>query len=74
MTTASISYPGILTILLRRKRLLLMSGITSACLAFAVSRILPLQYSSEGNLIIENHTSASSDTPESPSVLTGVLT
>ena len=42
MTTASISYPGILTVLLRRKRLLLMSGITTACFAFAVSRILPL--------------------------------
>ena len=74
MTTASISYPGILAILLRRKRLLLMSGITTACLAFAVSRILPLRYSSEGNLIIENHASTSSDAPESPSVLTGVLT
>jgi succinoglycan biosynthesis transport protein ExoP len=74
MTTASISYPGILTILLRRKRLLLMSGITTACLAFAVSRILPPQYSSEGNLIIENHASASSDAPVGPSVLTGVLT
>ena len=74
MTTASISYPGIMTVLLRRKRLLLMSGITTACFTFAVSRILPLQYSSEGNLIVENHTSASSDAPESPSVLTGVLT
>ena len=74
MTTASISYPGILTVLLRRKRLLLMSGITTACFAFAVSRILPPQYSSEGNLIVENHTSASSDAPQSPSVLTGVLT
>ncbi len=74
MTTASTSYPSILTVLLRRKRLLLMSGITTACFAFAVSRILPPQYSSEGNLIVENHTSASSDAPESPSVLTSVLT
>ena len=74
MTTASISYPSILTVLLRRKRLLLMSGITTACFAFAVSRILPLQYSSEGSLIVENHASAFSDAPESPSVLSGVLT
>ena len=74
MTTASISYPGIIAILLRRKRLLLISGTTTACLAFAVSRTLPSQYSSEGDLIIENHASASSDATASPSVLTGVLT
>jgi succinoglycan biosynthesis transport protein ExoP len=74
MTTASIGYPGILAILLRRKRLLLISGTTTACLAFAVSRTLPSQYSSEGDLIIENHASASSDAPASPSVLTGVST
>jgi polysaccharide biosynthesis transport protein len=74
MTTASISYPGIIAILLRRKRLLLISGATTACLAFAVSRTLPSQYSSEGDLIIENHASASSDATASPSVLTGVLT
>ena len=74
MTIASISYPSILRILLRKKRLLLISGITAACLAFAVSRTLPRTYSSEGNLIIENHASASSDAPMSPSVLTGILT
>ena len=34
----------------------------------------PHRYSSEGDLIIENHASASSDAPASPSVLTGVLT
>jgi polysaccharide biosynthesis transport protein len=74
MTTASISLPGILPFLLRQKRLLSICGVTTACLAFAVSRTLPLQYSSEGDLIVENHASASSDAPGSPSVLTGVLT
>jgi capsular exopolysaccharide synthesis family protein len=74
MTIESISYAEILPILLRRKRFLLISGVATACLAFAVSRTLPPQYSSEGDLIIESHASVSSDAPVSPSVLTGVST
>jgi polysaccharide biosynthesis transport protein len=52
--TGSISLPGILSVLLRRKSLLLVSGAVTAAIAFGVSRTLPVQYASEGSLIIEN--------------------
>ncbi len=64
---------GILPTLLRRKKLLLMCGMVTACIAFAVSLILPLQYSSEGSLILESRVNPA-DGGNSPSVLNNVLT
>jgi len=62
---------SIVPALLRRKALILISGMLTALLAFGVSRVLPLQYVSEGNLIIEH---PSSDDPKSPTVLNSILT
>jgi capsular exopolysaccharide synthesis family protein len=73
MIKEPISSLGILTILSHRKRLVLISGLLTACVAFAVGRMLPLQYSSEGRLIIENR-AAPGDSPASPTVVNGVLT
>ena len=58
MATATI---GILPVLLRRKRLLMLSGIIMAAIGFTVSRILPLQYASEGSIIIDNRSTSSND-------------
>ena len=63
---------SIFQILLRRKRLLLLSGVATAAIAFGVSRTLPLQWSSEGSLIVDNR--ATPADPAAPSVLNGVLT
>lgn len=68
MTTSS----GILPILLRRKRLLLLSGVATACLGFAGSRVLPLQYASEGSIIIDNRSASTTDSSASQTVLTEV--
>jgi polysaccharide biosynthesis transport protein len=70
---APIDATGLLPALLRSKRLILVSGLLTACLAFAIARFLPLQYASEGNLIVEHPASAATD-PKSPSVLNGILT
>ena len=66
---------AILQVLLRRKRILLLSGIATACVAFVVSRTFPLQYYGEGNLIIESRTTPG-DNPAgaSPSLLNDVST
>ena len=64
---------GILAALLRRKRLLLLSGIATAFVAFAVSRILPLSYLSEGNLVVENPPSSDQSQP-SPTAIDNVST
>jgi succinoglycan biosynthesis transport protein ExoP len=74
VTGAPIDVAAILPILLRRKRVLALSGLAVACLAFSISRILPLKYTSEGNLIVENHASASPDDTANPTVINGVLT
>jgi uncharacterized protein involved in exopolysaccharide biosynthesis len=63
---------AILRVLLRWKRILLLSGIATACVAFVVSRTFPLQYYGEGNLIIESRTTPG-DNP-SPSLLNDVST
>lgn len=70
----NIDLQGILPLVLRRRRFILISGLTAACLAFAVSRILPLQYNSEGILIIENHAPAAGDDTAGPTVVSGVST
>ena len=71
-TPTAISFAGILPILLRRKRLLLLSGVTFAIVAFGSSRILPLQYASEGSLIIDNRSTSMNDSSSSQTVLTEV--
>ena len=40
-------------ILLRRKRLLLVSGLLTACLTFAISKMLPLRYAGEGVMVVD---------------------
>jgi polysaccharide biosynthesis transport protein len=71
-TPTTISFAGLLPILLRRKRLLLLSGVLFAGVAFTGSRILPLQYSGEGSLIIDNRSTSSSESSSSQTVLTEV--
>src|SRR5690349_5818047 len=68
------SLRDILPVLLRRKWLLLLSGMIVACFAFAVSRMLPLYYASEGILIVESHASASGDDMAGPTVVKDVST
>jgi uncharacterized protein involved in exopolysaccharide biosynthesis len=62
-----------LPILFRRKRLILASGLATACIGFAIAKMLPLQYASEGSLIVEHRASTVND-PQSPTVLNGILT
>jgi polysaccharide biosynthesis transport protein len=69
MATAAI---GILAVLLRRKRLLMLSGIIMAAIGFTGSRILPLQYASEGSIIIDNRSTSSNESASSQTVLTEV--
>ncbi len=71
MIGESLSVSSIFPILLRRKKQLLISGLATACVAFAVARVVPLRYASEGSLIIEH---PSADDAKSPTVLNGVLT
>jgi succinoglycan biosynthesis transport protein ExoP len=40
-------------VLLRRKRLLLVSGLLTACLAFLISETLPLRYAGEGGMVVD---------------------
>lgn len=62
-----------LRLLLRRKKLIVLSGVVTACVALAIAQVLPPQYSSEGSLIVETRSSGeSSSTPGT--VLSGVLT
>ncbi|MBV8359650.1 MAG: AAA family ATPase [Deltaproteobacteria bacterium] len=70
MTRESADFTAVALALLRRKRLLLISGLAGASLAFAVSRVLPVEYSSEGSVIIENRSSPSDLLPDGPSILT----
>jgi polysaccharide biosynthesis transport protein len=42
-----------LSVLLRRKRMLLVSGLLSACLAFLISKTLPLRYAGEGGMVVD---------------------
>lgn len=65
------SLADVLPILMRRKRRMLLSGLAVACFAFGITRMLPLRYASEGNLIIEH---PSADDGKSPTVLNSVLT
>jgi len=65
--------PSILGLLLRRKRLLLLSGVATAVFGFGVSKVLPRSYGTEGSLIVENRTTAN-DGPASPTALSNVLT
>jgi uncharacterized protein involved in exopolysaccharide biosynthesis len=53
-----ITLGGVLHMLLRRKRLVIVSGLVGGCLAFAAGRTFPLQYTSEGNLIFQNAANA----------------
>lgn len=66
--------PGVMSILLRRKRFILTTGVIMAILAFAMSRVLPLDYSSEGSLIVENRPSANGEGDTSPTAISNVLT
>ena len=60
-------------LLLRRKRLLLLSGVVTAGLGFAVSKVLPQAYVGEGSLIVENRPNPS-EGQQSPSAVSNVLT
>ena len=40
-------------VLLRRKRLLLVSGLLTACLTFAISKMLPLRFAGEGVMVVD---------------------
>ena len=73
MVGSSVNLAGAASVLARRKALIVFCGLLTACLAFAVTLILPRQYVSEGSLIIEHPSSAGND-PRNPSVLTGILT
>lgn len=64
--------PALLSLLLRHKRLLLLSGLAMACLGFGISRMLPSAYLAEGNLIVENR--STSPTEATPSVMNNVAT
>ena len=44
--------------LLRRKRMLLVSGLLTACLAFFISKALPLRYAGEGGMVVDAATEA----------------
>lgn len=70
--STTISFAGLLPILLRRKRLIIVSGMVCAAVAFTGSRILPLQYASEGSLIIDNRSTSMNDSSSSQTVLTEV--
>ena len=71
MIGESFSLASALPIVLRRKKLIIASGLVTACLAFGVTRLLPLRYVSEGSLIIEH---SSGEDAKSPTVLNSVLT
>jgi succinoglycan biosynthesis transport protein ExoP len=49
--TAEITFPLLWKSVIRRKKTILVSAVMGACLAFAGSRLLPLQYMSEGTLL-----------------------
>jgi uncharacterized protein involved in exopolysaccharide biosynthesis len=59
--------------LLRSKWQILICGLLTACLAFGVTRMLPVRYMSEGSLIVEHPSSAGPDA-KNPTVLNGVAT
>lgn len=69
--TQTLTVVGLMPLLLRRKRLLLFSGIITAALAFGASRILPLEYTSEGALIVSREPTSHSES-SGPSILTEV--
>lgn len=54
-------FPDLIPTVMRRKRLLMISGVTGACLAFGASRILPLQYAGEANIVVDNRVISSTD-------------
>lgn len=64
---------GIVGLLWRRKRLLLLSGAACAALGFGVAEVLPQSYLGEGSLIVENKPSVA-DGMTSPSAISNVLT
>jgi len=72
MTAKSITFSGSLPILLRRKTMIAVSGLVTACLALGIARTLPQGYTSEGSLIVESR--ASGDAAGSPGAANGVLT
>lgn len=72
MTPTTVSFTGILPVLFRRKRLLFVCAVSMAVVAFSVSKILPLGYSSEGSLIIDNRPTGGSESSSSQTVLTEV--
>ena len=39
----------------------LVSGLATACIGFAIAKTLPLQYASEGSLIVEHRASTVND-------------
>ena len=73
MIKAPSDVSGFLPVLLRSKWQILGIGLVTACLAFGVAQIVPLQFVSEGNLIVEHPSSAGIDA-KSPSILNGILT
>jgi len=73
MNRALTDVAGFLPVLLRSKWQILISGLLTACLAFAITRILPVRYMSEGSLIVEHPSSAGTDS-KSPTVLNGIAT
>ena len=57
------------SILLRRKRMLLVSGLLTACLAFLISKTLPLRYAGEGGMVVDAATEAATAPPGEASTL-----
>jgi polysaccharide biosynthesis transport protein len=73
MNMGPIDIAGFLPALRRAKWQILLCGLLTACLAFGVTRILPVRYMSEGSLIIEHPATAGTD-PKSPTVLNSIFT
>jgi succinoglycan biosynthesis transport protein ExoP len=57
------------SVVLRRKRMLLVSGLVAACLAFAISKMLPLRYFGEGGMVVDSATEGGPVAPDEGTAL-----
>lgn len=67
-----ISVPALVSLLLRRKRLIFLSGVLTSAIAVGISHMLPLTFTSEGQVVVEAATMAEG-TP-SPTMISDVAT
>ena len=74
MSVQTPSVSGIFPILLRHKLTILLSGTVLAGIAFGLSQTLPLNYTSEGSLIVDSRVIAASDGQSNSAVVNDVLT